>query len=168
MRAAIGEREDWMVLLKPKGPKGSHHVLYDWMKEDTGLRDWIDEERIVAVRYSAPDVEVCPAGWLLGRMTLGVCLGGSIQAEALVRGVPVFCFRPVSQDTTYVRKLAECGLLHENADGFEAALRRYIEAPQAFEIPYEWFRQRFDPYSDDRALERVAEVLLASNRLPAE
>jgi hypothetical protein len=158
LRAALGERDDWVVLLKPKG---THQVFYDWMKEDPRLLNWSDGERVIAVRYEAPGVEVCPAGWLIDRMAFGVCLDvGSIQVEGLVRGVPVFCFSPVWQDTPYVRKLVECGLLHDDADLFEATLRRYIDAPGSFDIPYDWFRERFDPFCDDQALLRVARVLL--------
>ena len=84
---------------------------------------------------------------------------GSVQAEALVRGIPHFCYYPVMQDTPTQRLLAGCGLLHDDVATFRVALGRWLDAPEGFLLPIDVCREAYDRFADDQALDRVAELL---------
>lgn len=157
LRLGLSGLDDWFVVMKPKG---THQDFYRWMEEDVRLQGWLDDTRVIAVRYDGSGTEVCPAGWLIGQMAFGVCMGGSVQIESLTRGVPVFAFRRIWQDTPYTQALVDFGLLHSEPASLAKALRQRAIDPTAFAIPYDWFRKRFDPFTDDQALLRMASVLL--------
>jgi hypothetical protein len=161
---AVGDRRDWLVVIKPKGERDQ--AFYGLVEEEPELAGWLASPRVAPLWYRGRFSRGCTARWLIDLMAFGVSLGGSVQVEGLTRGVPIFAYWPVWHETPYKRKLAGCGLLHVDAGALEAALRRYIDKPGSFDIPYDWFRERFDPFSDDRALERVAEVLLADPNNP--
>jgi hypothetical protein len=157
LRRALRDREGWLVVIKPKSMRDQG--FYALMEGEPELKGWLAAPEMVAIWYRGRFRQGCSAKWLIDRMAFGVSLGGSVQVEGLTRGVPVFAYWPVWHETPYKRKLAECGLLHDDAGAFEATLNRYMEAPGAFDIPYDWFRERFDPFSDDQALVRVANIL---------
>jgi hypothetical protein len=158
LRRALDGRQDWLAVIKPKVRRDQ--VFYEMVERDPEMSGWLDDPRVVAMWHRGCFGEGCTARWLIDRMAFGVSLVGSVQVEGLTRGVPVFAYWPVWDETPYKRKAAECGLLHTDAEALKGALRRYIEAPGSFAIPYDWFRERFDPFSDDQALTRVAEVLV--------
>ena len=158
MRRVQSDLEDWTVVFKPKG--FYQQDFYGWMEADPRLHGWSDEKTVVAIRYDAPDHHPCATNWLIEQMSLGVCLGGSVQVEGLTRGVPVLSHRAFCTETPYIDVLRQYGLHHSDPQALEEALRLYLEDPEAFSIPYGWFRENFDPFSDDQALVRIAGLLL--------
>lgn len=160
----LANRDDWFLVVKPKGA----HDLYKLMVNDSRFAGWEETPNVICLRYPTPGLEVCPAGWLIERMKFGVSLGGSVQVEALTQGKPLFAYRPVCQTTPYTQKLTECGLWHGNIESLEKALLQFIGNPNAYPIPYEWFREAFDLFGDDQALTRIATILLEDREQPLE
>jgi hypothetical protein len=159
LRSAVSETDSWVVVIKPKGMR---EAMYDWMESDPRLAHWLHSPCVVAVHYDRPDIERCPVGWLIDRMDFGVCLGGSVQVEALTSGIPVFAHQLVWQDTPYTRALVEYGFLHADGKSLERALCQYVSDPGSFKIHFDRFQQWFDPFGDDQAWVRIAGVLLGS------
>jgi hypothetical protein len=158
VQSLLANRSDWLLVVKPKSATG----FYDSVVNDLEFKSQDETSNVIYLRFQSPELEVCPAGWLIDRMKFGVSLGGSVQVEALTLGKPVFAYRSVWQDTPYNQKLVECGLLHDNVRSLELTLLRFIENPDAYAIPYEWFREAFDPFGDDQALNRVAKLLFSA------
>ena len=150
-------RPGWMLVVKAKGER-SHYLLRPILDRLEAGRDLDDDGRLLVVPYDAPGHEPCPAGWLIEQMAGGIGLG-SVQVEALTRGKPAFSYYPVVQETPYQAKLASCGLAHASPGSLAAALGRWMDRPEAARFPYDWFRDRFDPFADDRALDRIVALL---------
>ncbi|HTH15880.1 MAG TPA: hypothetical protein VL974_04445 [Magnetospirillum sp.] len=157
MADALAGRPEWLLVVKAKGPR-SLHVLERVFPDCAGFRRMRDAGRVLVVPYDQPGFEPCAAGWLCGHMDFGVGFG-SVQAEALVRGIPHFCYYPVMQDTPTQRLLAGCGLLHDDVATFRVALGRWLDAPEGFLLPIDVCREAYDRFADDQALDRVAELL---------
>jgi hypothetical protein len=53
------------------------------------------------------------------------------------------------------------GLRYESIYDFKYAASTYFDRAAQLEIDYEWFRENFDPFSDEFALERIVAALSA-------
>lgn len=161
LRRVLAKDPGWLLVIKPKG---SHEALYDWMKAEPRLSDWLEEDSVVSIRSGVRGTGNFAAGWLLERVNLGVCDGGSIQAEGLVQGVPMIAYRPLWADTPFVRTLTQCGLCHTKPEELRMALLRYMHAPESCDVPYKQFRKWFDPFGDNQAMIRIARELSEKNQ----
>ncbi|NFV78566.1 hypothetical protein [Magnetospirillum aberrantis] len=148
---------DWLLVVKAKGDR-SLQVLEGLFPRCPAFQRMQAAGQVLVVPYHQRGEETCAAGWLCGQMDFGVGFG-SVQAEALVFGLPMFCYYPVMQDTPTQHLLAEHGLLHDSIATFEAALQRWLDAPEAFDLPVQACREAYDHFADDTALDRVADIL---------
>jgi hypothetical protein len=155
---AIRNREDYFVVIKPKGRKGEY--LHATLENDSRLRDWISGSRVVSVHYDETDTEVCGAGWLIDKMSVGVGNAGTVMTEALTYARPYIAYYPVIAKTPATEKLRQSGLLHDDLDSFENVLNIAIESPGSIDVPVDWVRQNFDPFDGKYALERVFDTML--------
>ncbi len=155
--AAAASRAQWMLVIKAKGAR-SLHLVQSILPSIDDARRLESEGRLLVVPYDASGHEPCPAGWLMGQMTGGVGLG-SVQMESATRGKPVFSYYPVVQDTAFQAKLLECGLAHESPEPLAAALEVWMDGPRDQVFDFDWFQAQFDPYADDRALDRIVALL---------
>jgi len=152
----FASRPDWLLLVKPKGIKSTRQL--DSILSSTP--DLAEALKIaLVVRYENVDQEPCPVGWAISQIELGVGIG-TVPFEMLSRGKPAFVHYPVIHPTPATERLVACGLMHNTPAAFEEALQRWLAAPASFSVPYDWFRDMFDPFLDDQALTRVAEQLL--------
>ena len=158
VKEAIQNKEDYFVVIKPKGRKGEY--LHATLANDSRLRDWISGGSVVAVHYDETDTEVCGAGWLIDKMSVGVGNAGTVMTEALTHARPYVAYYPVIAKTPATEKLRESGLLNDDLDSFENVLNIAIENPDSIDVPVDWVRQNFDPFDDEYALERVFDTML--------
>lgn len=149
---AFAARPGWFVVVKPKGLKALHAVG----DEDERIRELMDADNVIAIRYGPDGTEVTPPGWLIPRMALGVTLPGSVQIEALVSGHAVVAYWPVNHPTLLRERLARDGLMVSDV----AMLRDVLREPEKISFDSDWYRWAGDAHGDDRALERVADALL--------
>ena len=49
---------------------------------------------------------------------------------------------------------------------FEKSISSYLKDPNGLHIPFEWFRQNFDSFADDNALDRLAIELTTPAKPP--
>ena len=152
---AVSHRDDWFIVVKPKGTD----YFCAEVKKIPDLDRKLRSQRVICLRYPIPGQEVCSIGYLMGKMTLGVSLGGSVMTEALCHNRVFMVFYPVSGETPLRRKLRDLGLLHITEGAFRAALDAFMADRHEKKLPFDWFRERFDPFGDDRALDRFAAAL---------
>jgi hypothetical protein len=152
---AVGRRDDWFLVVKPK----RSNRLYEETAHDPDLARRLRHERVICVRYPDSCREVCPARYLMDKMTLGIALGGSTITEGLCRSRVMMAYYPVIGETPLRRKLLELGLLHATEESFRNTLNATMDNPDKMALPFAWFRERFDPFGNDRALDRFAEAL---------
>lgn len=160
--AEVANREGWFLVIKPKFREG----FYDLCATDSRLGGIHDGGNVLAIHYPKDGAEVCPAGWLIDRMSLGLTLPGSVQFEALTSNRVMMAYWPTTQDSVTRRGLRDAGLLHEDPELLGQTICRFLEAPEQFAPPLDWVRQGFDPFADDRALDRVAAALFADDDEP--
>jgi len=151
----LSARDDWFLVVKPKG---SDH-LNEVFAADPRYAGWTRSVDTIFVRYPSEGQEVCSSGWLIRHMTVGTGSFGSVPIEALTRGKPYFVHYPALQPTPLRTKLADAGLLHQGVQEFESAFAAFVAEPERSGFPFDWFREQFDPFGDDRALERLAAFL---------
>ncbi|NQV82513.1 MAG: hypothetical protein HQ494_01720 [Rhodospirillales bacterium] len=155
----VAMRDDWMMVIKTKGHRP--YGMYSGFVADSPLFAELQKAgKVVLVDYFRPFFEPCPAGWLIDVMDVGIGTG-SIQIEALTQGKPTLSYMPVGDDSELNNTLRDHALWHETVDGFEAALADFLDNPTQTNIPYDWFREQFDPFGDDQALSRIARLLWA-------
>ncbi len=153
----VAKRGDWMLVIKTKGHK-PYGMYSGFLAGHSVFDDLLSTGRVILIDYSQPFVEPCPAGWLIDNMDIGVGTG-SVQIEALTQGKPTLSYMPVTDESELNRTLLDHALLHETLEGFEAALSGLLDDPCHPGIPYDWFREQFDPFGDDQALSRIARLL---------
>ena len=154
----LQERPEWTLVIKPKGS----NAVFDFLENRPEFNELLDHPRVIKVSYASIGEEVCPSGWLIGRAEIGLSLPGSVQVEGLTQGRPFLSYYPIVRDTTLWNKLQASGLLADNMTNLQSMLDDFFTNPSAFEAPFDWFRENFDPYCDDQALERIAAALLTS------
>lgn len=152
----FADRPGWLLVIKPKGRKSANQ-LDSILRADTSLATMLRTALIV--RYHEEGEEPCPSGFVISEMDVGVGFG-SVPYEALTRDKPVFVYYPVIHPSPPTDKMVDVGLMHKSPATFEAALIRWLDQPNSFNIPYEWFRELFDPFGDANALTRVVRYLL--------
>lgn len=157
MIRVLGNRENWLLIVKTKSYK-NYELQRQLFTTLPGIAEMEAKGSVLIVRYLAPRDEICPAGWLIRKMDFGVGIG-TVQQESLTQGKPGFSYFPVIQDTPCQRKLIEAGLAHDDPEGLKRALEKWVANPGGFAIPFDWFRENFDPFADDRALSRIAHIL---------
>lgn len=155
---AIGSRDDYFFVIKPKGRKGEylHHVL----ENDPRLKKWIREADVISVHYDVDDVEVCGSGWLIEHMAIGIGNSGTVMTEALSHGRPYYAYYPAIAPTQLTDRMSASGFLHSDVNSFRECLAAAISDPGAVDIPVDWIRENFDPYDDEKALERILDILI--------
>ena len=155
---AVRGRDGWFLVIKPK----ESDRFYEIMKHDPRFVNQPLPENVVCLRYGDSAKEICPAGWLIQRMALGITVPSSVQAEGLATGKLIFAYFPILQDTPYKHFLKEHGLLFDSFSALEDAIRRIVEDPGSVHVPVEEVRRTVDPFGDDEALERIAALLFGS------
>ena len=160
---------DWFLVVKSK------RRLVDRKKGRTAYMDivaampefprWADDERIVFVDYADEAREICPSGWLVGAMDMGTGDHGSLVGECVARSRPYCSYAPIVYDTPFKEMLLEAEILVTDIERFKLRLTEALKG-NIPRLPDEWARWAFDPYQDDRALERLAAVILDNGRIP--
>lgn len=163
--ALLADRPDWMLVIKPKGRKSYLAMVELCKTEALWPKAMEDEGRVVLIDYPADGVETCSTGWLMQMMDIGIGVG-SVQYEAVVHGKPVFGYYPWPGSSPLQQKMVECGLLHQDKATFAVAVRGWLDASS--DIPFDWFRDRLDPWADDRSMQRAVDLLVSENGLRAE
>ncbi|MEO5374249.1 MAG: hypothetical protein H7840_08205 [Alphaproteobacteria bacterium] len=152
----IRERPGWFLVVKPKHTE----QLYRMIENDPTLSDLLTSDRAVLLRYEVPGLEVCHASWLIERMSLGASVLGSVIIESLTRGRPHVAYYPAVRDTPLLDKLRGEGMLAGDAAALRERIGAILDAPRQVRFDDAWFRTAFDPFGDDRALARMARVIL--------
>ena len=165
---AVERQPDWFLVVKSKRRlvnTGTGRTAYmDIISSLPEFQNWASNERIIFVDYASATEEICPTGWLLDIMDLGSGDHGSIVGECVARSRPYLSYAPVHYPTPFKQKLMESGVLSTNIDRF----RERLDAALGGEVPCldpDWAQWAFDPYQDDRALERLASIVLAGKTL---
>lgn len=153
----LRERNDWFLVIKPK----FNSAFYRLIERVPGLRDMLDAPNVLCLRYERKGEEVCPSGWLIPRMSLGFSVPGSIQLEALALGKSLMVYFPVLQRTRFKDFMRKHGLLFDDCDALTEKLKKTLDRPEDLSCPIEWIKNEFDPFADDRALDRAAEILFS-------
>lgn len=156
-------RKDWLVVVKPKGSD----KLYEEADRNPALARKLRDGHVMCMRYPHPGREVYPAVRLIEQMELGICSGGTVLLEALCRNRMVMAYFPVVGETPLNRHLIDLGILHTTRESFCATMQTFVDGPRTQAIPFVWFRERFDPFGDDRTFDRIAEILYPRYK-PAE
>jgi hypothetical protein len=152
------QRDDIFLLVKPKG-KGRD----DWMGpllRSFGYYSGHLDGKVYVVDYSETDIEICPSGWVVRKMSFGVSFGGSIAIEALSAGKTSLLYYPVSKRTRYEKELSRRGMIFSTVSDFETGLHALLDKVQLPKSDYAWFQEQFDPYGDDQALARFLSAIL--------
>lgn len=157
-------RDDWFLVIKPK----QTDRFYETMHRDPRFANQALPDNVICLRYGDSAKEVCPAGWLIQRMALGITVPSSVQAEGLAIGKPIFAYFPILQDTPYKHFLKEHGLLFDSFGALEDAVQRIVENPDSVPVPVEEVRRAIDPFGDDGALERIAALLFGNSAAVAD
>ena len=156
LEAFAGE-DNWLLIVKAKGHKGYRHLM-DLVEMDDELRHRIAAANVVVVRYDASEQEVCSTGWLIGVMDCAVGTG-SVQIEAVTQRKRCLWYMPVFHDTPYNRALERAGMLFRDAAELTRVLQDHAEALSVPAIADDWFRRALDPFGDDQAIARLANLL---------
>jgi len=146
----ISRRDDCFLVVKPK----FNNVLYTHVPELDAC------ENVVSICYDPSGEEICPTGYLIKKSDLTLVLAGSPIFESLTQGRACFAAYPAIQETPLRKMLVSCGVLYENPQDLGKAMKRYLDDPHSFQIPFDWFRENLDPFADDRALERTVNALV--------
>lgn len=151
----LSQREGWLLVVKPKGSD----VIYDYMRADPRFQGWFESDTTLSVHYDELGHEPCPVGWLIDKMDIGFGMPASTQIEALTHARPFLSYYPLPGDTKLQKHLQTQGLRHKTIDGFAQAAAAHFDRETAPVIDYDWFRENFDPFADDMALDRIAAAL---------
>jgi hypothetical protein len=171
LRAVIEVLErnpEWFLVIKSKRrlvdrEKGRTAYL-DILSALPEFPDWKANERIVFVDYTDDRQEVCPSGWLVDVMDLGTGDHGSIVGECVARSRPYCSYAPAVYNTPFKEKLLEAELLITDLEKFKKRLDSALKGDIPF-LSKEWSEWGFDPFQDDRALERLGAVILNDGRV---
>ncbi|PPR11132.1 MAG: hypothetical protein CFH41_01233 [Alphaproteobacteria bacterium MarineAlpha11_Bin1] len=163
VREVLAGRDDYLVVIKPKGRKGEY--LHKILQNSHRLAEWLAGPDVLSVHYDETDTEVCGAGWLIDRMAIGIGNAGTVMTEAMAHRKPYIAYYPVFAPTPLSEKMVREGFMHDNIQSFTYALAHMIDAPEAINVPVEWLREQFDPFDDDKALERVVDALFVNPSL---
>lgn len=155
----LADRPGWFLVIKPK----YRDALYRLCAEDARFAALKTAGNIITIHYGPDGAEVCPAGWLIDRMSLGLTLPGSVQLEALTGGRVMFAYWPVIQQSVSRKMLFDNGLFYDDLSALKDAIGRFAADPDVFRYPLDWICQGFDPFRDDRAFERLAVALFSNN-----
>ena len=158
----LAKRDQWLLVIKPKAGHDFPQIkkLLDTYAAKLAKRD---QTRAALVEYSASNKEVCPAGWLLEKMTLGVGMS-SIRLEGVAKSKIVLNCYPILQDTPFNTHAKADGWAFENIEDFEAGLGRWLDGGPNTELPLTWYKENFDPYGDDESLARLAHLLFDADQ----
>lgn len=158
----LAEHDDFFMIFKGKGYRSfdTHRRI---LEAHPLFPQLMESGRLLVVHYPRAVREPCPAGWLIQQMAFGVG-PGSVQIESLTLSKPILTYYPVARDTPYQERLLADRLLHETPESLAATLADWFSAPDGIAVDYDWYRTRFDPFCDDRALTRVAEYLWKSDK----
>lgn len=150
------QSEGWFLVIKSK----RWTTFMDLIKSFPEFSTWVEDERIVIIDYPRDTAnELCPTGWLTANMDLGTGYFGSTLAECCSRGYPYCTHLPVTYRTPFMDKLEEHEVIVRDPEKFKSRLKSALEGDLPF-IPKDWGSWAFDPYADDRPLERLAAALL--------
>lgn len=152
----FNDQPGWFLVIKAK----RWTSFMDMVRSLPEYPDWASNERIVFVDYAGDNSrEICPVGWLAGIMDLGTGYFGSTLPETAARARPYCTHLPVVYDTPFMRRLIEEEVIVTDIDRFK---RRLAEAMSGNppSVPADWGAWAFDPYQDDRALERLSAILM--------
>ncbi|MEE2997913.1 MAG: hypothetical protein VX700_12300 [Pseudomonadota bacterium] len=150
------QSDGWFLVIKSK----RYTTFMDLIRSMSDFPKWVSDERIVIIDYPPePTDEICPTGWLAAQMDLGTGYFGSTLAECTGRGYPYCTHLPVIYDTPFMNKLTQHGVVVRDPDGFKSRLASALAGDVPC-IPQDWGSWAFDPYQDDRPLERLAALLM--------
>lgn len=159
---------DWFLVVKSKrrlvDPEKGRTAYLDILCNLPEFAQWNEDERIVFVDYANDSREVCPSGWLVDVMDLGTGDHGSLVGECVARARPYCSYAPAVYNTPFKFKLLEAELLVTDLEKFKVRLDSAMNGDIPF-LPREWSRWAFDPYQDDRALERLGSVILNDGKI---
>jgi len=148
---AVTAHEGWLLVVKPK----RKNDLYVEADKTPGMTSRLMDRRVLCLRYRNPGQEVCSAGYLIDKMTLGLTPMGSVVTESLCKNRMSMVFSPVRGETPLQQKLVDSGLFHLTETSFRNALNAFMTNPVNKPEFFKWFRDRFDPFGDDQAINRL-------------
>ena len=158
IKNVIEKRDDCFFVIKPK----LSDKMWSFIHADSDLRDIENHPDVICIHYSSDGSEHCPSSWLMRKMTCGSGGIGTTLTEALSLEMPYLTYFPVVADTPRLEILKKCGVMHDNLFSLASALELILETPDSFQVPFDWFHQRFDRFRDDRALTRFAEHVFST------
>ena len=164
----LDSNPDWFLVVKSKrrlvDRRKGRTAYLDILSSLPEFAQWNENERIVFVDYADDRQEVCPSGWLVDVMDLGTGDHGSLVGECVARSRPYCSYAPAVYNTPFKLKLLEAELLVTDLEKFKVRLDSAMKGDIPF-LPQEWSRWAFDPYQDDRALERLGSVILNDGKM---
>lgn len=161
LHAALEKSSDWFLVIKPKSHNKQH--IFQMLRDDPRTSSWCDDENVLMIHYPDSGEQVCSAGWLAEKMFMGAGLLGSISAEAFSRQRAFYSYYPVFDLTDHSQRLLDLGYLHLDLDSYESAIVSALATPPQ-NIYDRWYFDNFDPFRDNKALERVASRLVADTK----
>jgi hypothetical protein len=166
IKKVVEKRDDCFFVIKPK----LSDRMWSFIHADTDLSDIENHPDVICIHYSGDGREHCPSSWLMQKMTCGSGGIGTTLTEALSLEMPYLTYFPVVADTPRLEILKRCGVMHDNLSSLSSALEVILEAPDSYQVPFEWFHQRFDHFRDDQALTRFAEDVFSTplSELPGQ
>lgn len=151
----------WLTIIKAKG-LASQAAARRAAESDPEIAAGLARDDVLMPEYTERGIEICAAGWLIEKMDVGAGVS-SVQIEALVRGKPVAGYYPIVFDTPCADWLFDAGLSFDTPESFETGLASWLDGRTVPDTVRDKFRENFDPFGDDVALERLARLLLASS-----
>jgi hypothetical protein len=151
------QRDDLVVVIKPK-------FSHESFLEAPRFRALLDPYRgtgRVHFLHRRWGME-CTSTYALKHSVACVAAHGSVVAEALAEGVPVFVPPFPEHKTPWVEQLLGT-VFFESFQDFEAALEASVDGALPRSADLQLMRKWFDPYCDGRAIERMKELVLALN-----
>jgi hypothetical protein len=164
-------RDDWFLVLKPKKTK-EEGGFFDRLYEDPRMIGLSTAGNVLVSDFPDPaSGKTTPPAWLIDRMTLGLTLPGTIQAESLTRARPTVAYFPVIQDTPLTRVLFAHGLAFTDEVALRDTVGLFMNGEPTISVPVEWARETWDPFADGLAIDRITSLLFlerASAAVPAD
>jgi hypothetical protein len=125
---------------------------------------WKANERIIFVDYADDRQEVCPSGWLVDVMDLATGDHGSLVGECVARSRPYCSYAPAVYNTPFKKKLLDAEVLITDLEKFKVRLDAAMKGDIPL-LPKGWSEWAFDPFQDDRALERLGAIILNDGKV---
>lgn len=160
---AVSKQPTWILVIKAK----IANALYEGMDADPGLNGWRQNTQVLPIEYETPGAEMCPAGWLIERMELGVSLLGSVQIEAVVAGKACVAYYPIFQPSPARLRLRAAGLFFDDLADFGGAIEKWLSGRTKIPRHFDWFKDNFDAAQPGEALDRVVRLLFGKDNVNA-